>query len=77
MTEILDNDHHLQLKNSMFWSCDPPFFFGWNGGRRVHVIMDLLEGANLNSWTSKSRLSIQVVLHKKVFSAPKPLFDNI
>jgi hypothetical protein len=41
------------------------------------MMMDLLEGANLNSWTPKSRLSINVVLRKKVFSVPKPLFHNI
>jgi len=41
------------------------------------MMMDLLEAANLNSWTPKSRLSIQDVLHKKVFSFPKPLFRYI
>jgi len=41
------------------------------------MMMDLLEGANLKSWTPKSRLSIQVVLHKKVFTVPKLLFHNI
>jgi len=41
------------------------------------MMMDLLEGANLNSWTPRSRLSIQAVLHKKVFIVPRPLFHNI
>jgi hypothetical protein len=31
------------------------------------MMMDLLEGANLNSWTPKSRLSVQCIRRFSVF----------
>jgi len=31
VTEILDIDHHLKLKNPLFWGRDPPFPLGRMG----------------------------------------------